>query len=364
MSRAHKARIRVLVVDDSALVRDLLVRGLNGDPALEVVGAAGDPYQARDMLVELRPDVITLDIEMPRMDGLSFLRKFMAVLPTPTIVLSSLVAEGGVLARQALEAGAVDVIPKPSVGIAAGLEGSIQDLVQRVKSAAGARVTRRTEGGESADAQAPALAVTTDRVIGIGASTGGVAALGRILPELPAWTPGVVIVQHMAAGFTASFASRLDGLCPMRVREAQDGDRVLRGHVLVAPGGTRQLKVVRVGGEYRVQLREGALVSGHVPSVDVLFESLAQCAAANALGCLLTGMGADGARGLLRMRVAGARTVAQDRETSAVWGMPAAASELGAAERLVALTELPQVFASWASETPSRPGGRAHARRA
>ena len=339
-------RIRVLIVDDSALVRDVLTRCLSADPAIEVVGTARDPYEARDLLVNQRPDVITLDIEMPRMDGLSFLRKYMAVMPTPTIVLSSLVGEGKALARQAFDAGAIDVLPKPSVGIEAGLEGSIEDLVQRIKSAAGARVTRRAEVAEPTEAVA--LHTTTDRVIGIGASTGGVAALGRILPELPAGTPGVVVVQHMAAGFTEGFARRLDALCAMRVREAQHGDRVLRGHILIAPGGDRQLRVVRQGGEYRVDLRPGPLVSGHKPSVDVLFESLALCAGRNAIGCLMTGMGADGARGLLQMRAAGAHTLAQDRASCAVWGMPAAAAELGAAERLVPLTELPGVFLNWA----------------
>lgn len=349
MPYTPKRRIRVLVVDDSALVRDVLVRGLRADPAIEVVGAARDPYEARDLLVNQRPDVITLDIEMPRMDGLSFLRKFMAVMPTPTIVLSSLVGPGGALARQALEAGAVDVLPKPSVGVVAGLEGSIEDLVQRIKSAAGARVTRRNDPDEPHE-NAAALHTTTDRVIGIGASTGGVAALGRILPELPAWTPGVVIVQHMAAGFTHGFAARLDGLCAMRVSEAKDGDRILRGHVLVAPGGERQLQVIRQGGEYRVLLRPGAPVSGHVPSVDVLFESLSRCAGRNALGCLMTCMGADGARGLLQMRAAGAHTIAQDRDTCAVWGMPAAAAELGAAERFAPLTHLPSLFMTWARQ--------------
>lgn len=342
---ALRRRIRVLIVDDSALVRSLLERGLSADPEIEVVGAARDPYEARDLLVKLRPDVLTLDVEMPRMDGVTFLKRFMAVLPTPTVVLSSLTTSGSSLALQALEAGAVEVLTKPAAGVAEGLNTMMSQLIRVVKAVAGSSVAPRS--APPLEAHAPntaALDQTTDRVIGLGASTGGVAALGRILPAFPAWSPGVVVVQHMPAGFTADFATRLDGQCAMRVREARDGDRVLRGHILVAPGGTRHLEVRRHGGEYRVMLHEGAPVSGHVPSVDVFFHSLAQYVGANASACLLTGMGADGAQGLLALRNAGGRTFAQDKETSAVWGMPAAAHEVGAAQKLLPLQDVPRVL--------------------
>ena len=352
-------RIRVLIVDDSALVRSVLARGLGRDPGIEVVGQARDPYEARDLLVKLRPDVMTLDIEMPRMDGISFLRKFMVVLPTPTVVLSSLSKAGGKLALDALDAGAFDVMTKPATGVAGGLDSLMGDLISRVKAAAKSKVqvmtsARSAQKAELSEERA-SLGKTTDKVIGIGASTGGVAALGRILPMFPAWTPGIVIVQHMAAGFTADFAKRLVATCPMRVSEAKDGDRVLRGHILVAPGGVRHCEVHRYGGEYRVKLVDGPKVAGHVPSVDVLFGSLAESAGVNAAGCLLTGMGADGAAGLLRMRRAGACTLAQDRESSAVWGMPAAAHELGAADRLVPLFDVPAALLRWASARATVP---------
>jgi two-component system, chemotaxis family, protein-glutamate methylesterase/glutaminase len=240
-------------------------------------------------------------------------------------------------------------VEKPASGVAAGLDAMMAKLIQSVKTAAVARVRKRGHSIEPPPPNAMALDKTTDRVIGLGASTGGVAALGRILPAFPPWSPGIVIVQHMPAGFTADFAKRLDGVCQVRVTEAKDGDRVMSGHVLVAPGGTRHLEVRRFGGEYRVHLVEGPPVSGHVPSVDVFFSSLAQYVGANASACLLTGMGADGAKGLLSLRRAGGRTYAQDRETSAVWGMPAAAHEMGAAERLIALHQIPQTMVNRAA---------------
>lgn len=337
------ARVRVLVVDDSVLVRAVLTRGLGADPGLEVVGAARDPYEARDLLVKLRPDVMTLDVEMPRMDGVTFLRRVMAVLPTPTIILSSLTTSGSTLAVQALAAGAIDVVAKPAADVASALDAMMARLIDVVKAAARARVAPVGPPPAVLDAHPPAaLDQTTDQVIGLGASTGGVAALGRILPMFPAWTPGVVIVQHMPPGFTADFAKRLDGTCAMRVAEASDGERVLPGHVLVAPGGDRHLEVRRVGGQYRIKLvaRRGS-EPGHCPSVDVFFHSLAHHVGKNATACLLTGMGADGADGLAAMRAAGAHTFAQDRASCAVWGMPAAAAERGAAERLVPLTDVP-----------------------
>lgn len=281
------------------------------------------------------------------MDGISFLRKLMAVLPTPTIVLSSLTQRTSRLTAEALEAGAVAVLTKPSVAVEKGLTDLIGELAARVRTAGRTRVEKRASLAEGPPAPAAALDATTDKVIGIGASTGGVAALGRILPLLSPSMPGIVIVQHMAAGFTRDFARRLDQQCHMRIAEAADGDRVLRGHILVAPGGTRHCEVRRQGGEYRIRLVAGAPVSGHVPSVDVLFESLARCAGKNAAGAILTGMGADGARGLLLMRQAGARTLAQDKQSSAVWGMPSAALELGGVERVLPLEEVPLALQGW-----------------
>ncbi|MFO0596752.1 MAG: chemotaxis response regulator protein-glutamate methylesterase [Myxococcaceae bacterium] len=344
--------IRVLIVDDSSLVRTVLKDGLEADGTIRVVGTARDPYEARDLLVQLKPDVMTLDVEMPRMDGVTFLRKFMAVIPTPTIVLSSLTAQGSQLALDALDAGAFDVVTKPSSRVAEGVKELMVGLVARVKAAAKATVERRA-GAVEVVAQKP-LERSTDLVIGLGASTGGVAALGRILPAFPAWTPGVVIVQHMPEGFTRQFAERLDGLCQMRVSEARDGDRVLRGHILVAPGGTQHLVVERAGGEYRVRLVSAPPVSGHRPSVDVFFNSLADHVGPNAAACLMTGMGNDGAEGLLHMRNAGGHTFAQDHETSAVWGMPAAAAELNAAQALVPLENIPRTLLGVLEQRPQR----------
>jgi two-component system chemotaxis response regulator CheB len=324
-----------------------LRRGLEAAD-IEVVGVASDPYIARDLLVQHRPDVMTLDIEMPRMDGVTFLRKVMAVLPTPTVIVSSLAQHHSAAALSALDAGAVDVVAKPSSDVAGGLHRMLGELVDRVRMAARSKVvlreTEQTEPSSVASAVSAARArtvgVSTDTVIGLGASTGGVAALGRILPMFPADAPGVLVVQHMPAGFTAGFADRMRGVCAMRVAEAKSGDRVLRGHLLLAPGGKQHLEVHRIGGEYRVVMTEGPPVSGHCPSVDVFFRSLAQHVGQNAAACLLTGMGADGAEGLKALRSSGGHTYAQDEATSAVWGMPGAAVELGAVERTVPLNDV------------------------
>lgn len=353
-------KIRVLVVDDSALVRSVLANGLSADPDIEVVGTAADPYQARDKLVTLKPDVMTLDVEMPRMDGISFLRRVMEVLPTPAVILSSLAQDGGQVVVEALEAGAVDVVLKPSAGVAGSLEAMMTSLIEKVKVAASTRVTPRAPA-RAAQLNAPAdRLATTDAVIAIGASTGGVAALNRILPLFPAWTPGIVIVQHMPAEFTAKFAERLDECCAVRVSEAKHGDRVVAGHVLVAPGGNQQLEVRRYGSEYRIHLRAGELVSGHCPSVDVFFRSLAREVGSRAAACLLTGMGRDGAEGLLELRRAGGRTFAQDRESAAVWGMPAVALELGAVDDGTPLDALPVALVkSLEARSPTRVGATA-----
>lgn len=343
-------RTRVLIVDDSALVRGVLRAGFERDPEIEVVGEARDPYEARDLLVQLRPDVLTLDVEMPRMDGVTFLRKFMAVLPTPTIIFSSLTQQGSRLALEALEAGAVDVIAKPRTGIASTLDSMLDELRERVKQAKGAQVGLRAATIDEPPPELTRLSQTTDRVIGMGASTGGVAALGRILPVLPPWLPGVVVVQHMPAGFTREFATRLDGQCQMRVAEAKDRERILRGHIYVAPGGDQHLEVERLGGEYRIRLVKATSAQGFVPSVDVFFESLARNAGSSAAACLLTGMGADGAAGMLKLRSHGGRTIAQNKESSVVWGMPGAAEALGAVQSCIPLEAIPAALIEWASQ--------------
>jgi len=335
-------KIRVLVVDDSALVRKVLCLGLAKDPDIEVVGQASDPYRARDLLVELQPDVITLDVEMPKMDGVTFLKRFMPVMPIPTVVISSLTQAGKRITFEALEAGAVDVIAKPTVGVADGLPVMLDDICRRVKAAANVNVAHFARRGERPAVEATAsLGETTDRVIAIGASTGGVPALGRILPAFAHDAPGIVIVQHMPMGFTSTFAERLNGICRMRVKEAEDGDRVLPGGILLAPGGLKHMSIVRSGGEYRVALKDGAPVNYSRPSVDVLFHSVAREVGRNAAAAILTGMGKDGAAGLLAIRQAGGRTFAQDEASCVVFGMPHAAQESGAAERMLPLEKIP-----------------------
>lgn len=346
MTQAPKRRVRVLIVDDSALVRKILSDGLGRDGEIEVVGQAGDPYRARDLMVELRPDVITLDVEMPRMDGVTFLRRFMPVMPTPTVMISSLTTEGRRVTLDALEAGAVDIVAKPSLGVADGLPILIEDVCRRVKAAARVDVRRFAQNGAARRAVDPVatLGETTDRVIAIGASTGGVEALSRILPAFPADAPGIVIVQHMPSGFTASFAERLDKLCRMRVKEAAIGDRILPGLILVAPGGGRHMEVVRSGGEYRIGLVAGPEVNYSRPAVDVLFRSVAAEVGGNAAAAILTGMGKDGAAGLLAIRNAGGHTVAQDEATSVVYGMPQVAHQIGGAEQIAPLEKIPALL--------------------
>jgi len=347
-TRNRKSKpIRVLVVDDSALARKILVDGLSRDPDIEVIGTAMDPYKARDILVKERPDVITLDVEMPKMDGVTFLKKYMPVIPTPTVMVSALTEKGKRITIKALEAGAVDVVVKPRVGVVDEFPTMMADLRERVKAAAlvdvsrYARPQRRVRRTIAPVEDNGSLRETTDRVIAIGASAGGVAALTRIIPAFPPAAPGIVVVQHMPAGFTTTFAERLNNLSAMQVKEAQSGDRVRPGLVLIAPGGEYHMEVRRSGGEYRVVLKRGAKVSGHVPSVNVLFYSVARHAGRNAAAAILTGMGDDGADGLLAIRQAGGRTLAQDERTSVVFGMPRAAWEKGAAEMRAPLDKIP-----------------------
>ena len=335
--------VKVLVVDDSALVRQLLSQGLGQDPGIEVVGTASDPYMARDRIMQLRPDVMTLDVEMPRMDGVAFLRRLMPQHPLPVSMVSSLTEQGKKTTIEALEAGAVDFVAKPRASMASGLNTMLDELRSKVKMAATANVShwKNTAYRPPAVARRPAvsLAETTDKVIAIGASTGGTEAIRHVLCALPADTPGIVIVQHMPPGFTTLFAQRLDEQCAMRVKEAATGDRILRGRVLIAPGNYH-MRVVRSGGTYLVDCSQSNKVCGNRPSVEVLFNSVAGSAGANAVGVILTGMGADGATGLVNMRKAGADTIAQDEATSVVFGMPKAAYESGGTSTLVPLQEI------------------------
>lgn len=343
-------RIKVLVVDDSALVRQVLCAGLAEDPGLLVVGSAPDPYVARDRILELRPDVMTLDVEMPRMDGVEFLRRLLPQYPIPVVMVSALTQRGKRITLEALEAGAVDFVTKPSADLARGLSEVMSELKTKIKIASLANLShlksRRPPPEAAAAKRGRALAESTDKVIAIGASTGGTEALREVLTRFPSDAPGIVVVQHMPPGFTSLFAERLNTLCSMEVREAVTGDRVLAGRVLVAPGGSH-MRVTRSGGVYLVECRPGDKVSGHCPSVDVLMESVAESAGANSLGIVLTGMGHDGSDGLLAMRKSGARTVAQDEATSVVFGMPKVAYEKGAAECLQPLDRIAPTALDW-----------------
>ncbi len=353
----QSGKVRVLIVDDSATVRQTLASVLESDPQIEVIGVASDPFVAARRIRDEIPDVITLDVEMPRMDGITFLRKIMSQHPLPVVMCSSLVEAGSETLLQALEAGAVDVIVKPRMGVAEHLVESRIRICDAVKAAASARVAgaRRApvpvqhvyhepEKKLTADAVLPppnarAMARTTETVVCIGASTGGTEALREVLEALPADSPGIVIVQHMPEKFTASFAKRLDSLCAVSVKEAEDGDTVLRGRVLIAPGNKHTL-LERSGARYFVSVRDGPLVTRHRPSVDVLFRSAARSAGSNAVGVIMTGMGDDGARGMSEMKQAGAATIAQDEATSIVFGMPKEAIALGCVDRIAPLQAL------------------------
>lgn len=340
--------VRVLVVDDSALVRQILEEELKRDPMIEVVGTASDPYFARDKIVELEPDVMTLDIEMPRMDGLTFLRKLMAHHPIPVIVVSSLSAKGGEVAMEAMEAGAVEVMCKPGAAYTVG-DMSVE-LADKIKAAARVTVGKRAAVAARA-AGAPRLAMTktTNKIVAIGASTGGTEALRALLTALPANSPGIVIVQHMPEHFTKSFADRLNQLCEMEVKEAEDGDGVFQGRVLIAPGAYHTL-LMRSGARYSVRVKQGPLVSRHRPSVDVLFRSVATYAGQNAVGVMLTGMGRDGAEGMKLMHDAGARNIAQDEASCIVFGMPKEAIAAGAVDHVLPLEAIPQKLLALAAQ--------------
>jgi two-component system chemotaxis response regulator CheB len=345
-------KIRVLIVDDSAVVRQTLRDVLESDEAIEVIATAGDPFVAADRLAEQVPDVITLDIEMPRMDGLTFLKKLMSQHPIPVVICSSLAEEGAQSTLRALEYGAVEIITKPRIGTKQFLEESHIEICNAVKAAASARLSNLTpshavEPKLNADcilSQATrAMAETTEKVVAIGASTGGTEALKAVLEALPADTPGIVIVQHMPELFTRAFAQRLDGLCSITVKEAETNDTVIRGRALIAPGNHHML-LKRSGARYYVEIKDGPLVCRHRPSVDVLFRSAARYAGRNAVGVILTGMGDDGARGMLEMKQAGALTIAQDEATCVVFGMPKEAIKLGGVDKILPLQAVARAF--------------------
>lgn len=337
--------IRVLIVDDSAVVRQTMSEVLSADPEIDIIGTASDPYVAAERMKEEVPDVILMDIEMPRMDGLTFLQKIMSQHPIPVIICSSLAEQGAQNAFKAMEYGAVDIIAKPRVGTKQFLEESRVLLCQAVKGAAVARLkslkpSRTVEPKLTADAILPraksSVLETTEKVVVIGASTGGTEALRALLEVLPADSPGIVVVQHMPEVFTRAFANRLDTLCQITVKEAESNDSVLRGHALIAPGNHHVL-LKRSGARYFVEIKDGPLVSRHRPSVDVLFRSAARYAGQNAVAVILTGMGDDGARGMQEMKEAGAATIAQDEATSVVFGMPNEAIKRGAVDEILPL---------------------------
>jgi two-component system chemotaxis response regulator CheB len=344
------AKTRVVVVDDSALVRSLLAEIINREPDMECVGAAADPLIAREMIRELNPDVITLDVEMPRMDGIDFLGKLMRLRPMPVVMVSTLTERGADVTMRALELGAVDFVAKPKIGVADGLKLLAQDITDKVRIASKARMHRApppsqsaaVAGADSARHGAPAAAIgrlSTEKIIFIGASTGGTEATKEVLMNLPADCPAVVITQHMPPGFTKSYAARLDGLCRMSVAEARDGERILPGHAYIAPGGLH-LSVERSGANYIARVVDGEPVNRHKPSVEVLFKSAARVVGPNALGLMLTGMGADGASAMKEMRDAGSYNLAQDEASCVVFGMPREAIAAGAAHEVLPLTQI------------------------
>lgn len=343
--------IRVLIVDDSSIVRQALKRGLENEPGIEVVGVAPDPYIARDMITELEPDILTLDIEMPRMDGLTFLRKLMKFHPLPTIIVSSLTIAGCDTAIACLEAGAVDVVAKPGEAYSVG--DMTSRLAELIRAAAHKPVFTHPKPETNIIRQAPiagskAMIETTNKIIALGTSTGGTEALRSVLTMLPKQIPGIVMTQHMPGGFTTSFANRLNELCEIEVREARDGDAVLPGLALLAPGD-RHMRLSRDGARYIVRVTDGPKVCRHKPSVEVLFESAAEYAGANSIGVIMTGMGSDGAKGLLAMREAGAYTIAQDEASCVVFGMPKVAIDCGGACLVAPLEKIPEHLISFAS---------------
>jgi len=344
------AKIKVVVVDDSALVRSILTEIINRQTDMECIGAAADPLVAREMIRNLNPDVITLDVEMPKMDGLDFLSRLMRLRPMPVVMVSTLTERGAEVTMKALELGAVDFVAKPKIGVADGIRLLAQDITDKIRIASKARIHRShaapavaaAPGAAPAPKPAPMASLgrlSTEKIIFIGASTGGTEATKDVLINLPADCPAVVITQHMPPGFTRSYAARLDGLCRIRVKEAQDGERVLPGHGYIAPGGMH-LSVERSGANYIARVQDGEPVNRHKPSVEVLFNSAARVVGPNALGIMLTGMGADGAKAMKAMKDAGAYNLVQDEATCVVFGMPREAINAGAADEVLPLSQI------------------------
>ncbi|MBR9827634.1 MAG: chemotaxis response regulator protein-glutamate methylesterase [Oceanospirillales bacterium] len=355
--------IDVLIVDDSAVVRQVLVAQLDGVAGIRVIGTASDPIFARKKMEKQWPDVIVLDIEMPRMDGITFLKQLMLERPTPVVICSTLTERGAETTMRAMAAGAVEIITKPRAGLKQFLQSARNELIDAIKAAASAQPSRMNHAATASvaaarsteplpklnadsvlpKANAGKLFATTDRVVALGTSTGGTQALEHVLSRLPVDAPGIIVVQHMPAQFTHAFAERLDGICRVTVKEAQNNDRVMPGRVLIAPGG-QHMMLRRSGAQYRVEVRDGPLVSRHKPSVDVLFRSVASAAGPNAVGIIMTGMGDDGAHGLLEMRQAGAATFGQNEASCVVYGMPKEAFKLGAVGRELSLQEIPRLI--------------------
>ena len=352
------AKIRVLTVDDSALMRQVLATLLSKDPGIEVIGSAPDPFIAREKIKALNPDVLTLDVEMPKMDGLTFLEKLMRGHPMPVVMVSSLTEAGCQTTLRALELGAVDFITKPKIDLREGMEEVAQDLIAKVKAAAQAKVKGYGVGGRG-DAKplvprlmsltSSAMIKTTDTIIAIGSSTGGTEAVKDVLMALPPNTPPILITQHMPERFTKTWADRMNSLCRISVKEAEDGDSVLPGHALVAPG-SYHMTLVRSGARYTVRINQDPPVNRHRPSVDVMFASVAQYAGANAVGVILTGMGGDGAKEMLAMKQAGAFTIAQDEASCVVFGMPKEAIKLGGVDKILPLSEIPSAIVAYVSK--------------
>lgn len=341
------AKIRVLVVDDSAIARQVLTKAIQSDPDMEVVGTAPDPYVARDRIIELKPDVITLDVEMPRMDGVTFLQKLMKHHPMPVVMVSSLTQKGAETTMAALEAGAVDVVAKP-VMEKHNLSEITIELIDKVRSASRARIKPYLQSAGLVQRQKPltSMVATTNKVVAIGASTGGTEALKDVLSRMPANSPGILVVQHMPETFTTAFAQRLDALSAMTVKEAENGDSLVPGVCLVAPGHSHMV-LRRSGSRYFVDVKNGPLVCRHRPSVEVLFNSVAKTAGKNSVGVIMTGMGADGARGMLNMKNEGASTIAQDESSCVVFGMPKEAIKAGGVDKVVPLSQIPETIMSF-----------------
>jgi two-component system chemotaxis response regulator CheB len=356
------AKIKVVVVDDSALVRSLLTEIINRQPDMACIGAAADPLVAREMIRELNPDVITLDVEMPRMDGLEFLSRLMRLRPMPVVMVSTLTEQGAEITLRALEMGAVDFVAKPRIGVSSGLQELAGDIVDKIRVAASAHVRRLpsapaagTGTATSCAPQPPRAAlprVSTEKIICIGASTGGTEAIREVLMPLPADSPAIVITQHMPPGFTTSFAHRLDTLCRICVQEARDGDRILPGHAYIAPGG-HHLRIDRNGSNYVAVVEDTEPVNRHRPSVEVLFKSAARVIGPNALGIMLTGMGADGAAAMREMKDAGSYNYVQDEATCVVFGMPRMAIQHGAAHEVLPLTQIAPALLARLASTPA-----------